>query len=128
MGILTGMKFAEALALRADAAHRAEQLRTRIMASARRWDGERPAEDSRSLLGEAARVLRPVCPGLMSYCQTSTGHDHARDHEHNLCIDDHALYLVLLSRIAMLRTAMADQCSARRGRRPSWSRVWAMVR
>jgi hypothetical protein len=51
------MKFAEALALRADAARRAEQLRARLMANARRWDGERPAEDSLSLLGEAARVL-----------------------------------------------------------------------
>lgn len=44
--ILVRMKLAEALALRADAARRAEQLRARIAASARYQEGETPAEDA----------------------------------------------------------------------------------
>ncbi|GGR88639.1 hypothetical protein GCM10010169_36150 [Micromonospora fulviviridis] len=51
------MKLAEALALRADAARRAEQLRTRIAASARHQEGEAPAEDAAVLLVEASEVL-----------------------------------------------------------------------
>ena len=51
------MKLAEALALRADASRRAEQLRSRITGSARHQEGETPAEDAASLLVEAGRVL-----------------------------------------------------------------------
>lgn len=51
------MKLAEALALRADAARRVEQLRVRIVASARFQEGEEPAEDARALLAEAGLVL-----------------------------------------------------------------------
>ncbi|MEU7980977.1 DIP1984 family protein [Micromonospora sp. NPDC049081] len=51
------MKLAEALALRADAARRAEQLRARIVASARFQEGETPAEDATALLTEAGVVL-----------------------------------------------------------------------
>lgn len=51
------MKLAEALALRADAARRAEQLRARIVASARFQEGEKPAEDAAALLGEVGEVL-----------------------------------------------------------------------
>lgn len=51
------MKLAEALALRADAARRAEQLRARIAASARYQEGEAPAEDAAALLAEAGEVL-----------------------------------------------------------------------
>ena len=51
------MKVAEALAVRADAARRVEQLRSRIAASARHQEGEEPAEDAASLLAEAAAVL-----------------------------------------------------------------------
>jgi hypothetical protein len=51
------MKLAEALALRADAARRAEQLRARIAASARYQEGEAPAEDATALLAEAGEVL-----------------------------------------------------------------------
>ncbi|MDG4795459.1 DIP1984 family protein [Micromonospora sp. WMMD1082] len=51
------MKLAEALALRADAARRAEQLRARIVASARHQEGETPAEDAAALLVEAGEVL-----------------------------------------------------------------------
>ncbi|WP_328852159.1 DIP1984 family protein [Micromonospora globbae] len=51
------MKLAEALALRADAARRVAQLRTRVVASARYQEGEAPAEDPASLLAEAGEVL-----------------------------------------------------------------------
>jgi hypothetical protein len=51
------MKLAEALALRADAARRVEQLRARIAASARYQEGEAPAEDAAALLAEAGAVL-----------------------------------------------------------------------
>ena len=51
------MKVAEALALRADAARRVEQLRARIVAGARYQEGEAPAEDAAVLLAEAGEVL-----------------------------------------------------------------------
>jgi len=51
------MKLAEALALRADASRRAEQLRSRIAGSARYQEGEAPAEDAAALLTEAGQVL-----------------------------------------------------------------------
>lgn len=51
------MKLGEALAERADAARRVEQLRTRIAASARYQEGETPAEDAARLLAEADEVL-----------------------------------------------------------------------
>jgi hypothetical protein len=55
--ILVGVKLAEALALRADAARRVAQLRTRVVASARYQEGEAPAEDPASLLAEAGEVF-----------------------------------------------------------------------
>jgi len=51
------VKLAEALSLRADATRRIEQLRTRIVASARFQEGEEPAEDAQALLTEAGAVL-----------------------------------------------------------------------
>jgi hypothetical protein len=51
------VKLAEALALRADATRRIEQLRTRIVANARFQEGEEPAEDAQALLAEASAVL-----------------------------------------------------------------------
>jgi DNA repair exonuclease SbcCD ATPase subunit len=51
------VKLAEALAERADAARRVEQLRARVMASARYQEGEEPAEDAARLLTEVEEVL-----------------------------------------------------------------------
>ncbi|WP_340560620.1 DIP1984 family protein [Streptomyces sp. GSL17-111] len=51
------MKLAEALAERAEAARRVEQLRTRIVNSARHQEGESPAEDAAQLLSEVGEVL-----------------------------------------------------------------------
>ncbi|CCA58022.1 Conserved protein [Streptomyces venezuelae ATCC 10712] len=43
--------------LRADAARRVEQLRARVVGSARYQEGEEPAEDAGALLAEAGEVL-----------------------------------------------------------------------
>ncbi len=51
------MKLAEALSLRADSARRIEQLRARIISSARFQEGEEPAEDAAALLAEAGHLL-----------------------------------------------------------------------
>lgn len=51
------MKLAEALAMRADATRRVEQLRGRITGNARYQEGEPPAEDAAALLVEAGEVL-----------------------------------------------------------------------
>lgn len=51
------MKLAEALALRADANRRVEQLRSRAIANARYQEGEPPSEDAAALLIEAETVL-----------------------------------------------------------------------
>jgi hypothetical protein len=51
------MRAAEALALRADAQRRFEQLRGRAQASARYQEGEEPAEDANALVAEAEQVL-----------------------------------------------------------------------
>jgi hypothetical protein len=57
------MKLAEALALRADANRRVEQLRSRITSNARYQEGEEPAEDAAELLsrvGEACAELESL--------------------------------------------------------------------
>ncbi|THA82695.1 DIP1984 family protein [Streptomyces sp. A0592] len=51
------MKLAEALAERAEATRRVEQLRARVVSSARYQEGETPAEDATQLLAEAGEVL-----------------------------------------------------------------------
>jgi hypothetical protein len=51
------LKLAEALAERAAASRRVEQLRTRIVSSARYQEGDVPAEDAAALLVEVGEVL-----------------------------------------------------------------------
>ena len=50
------MKLAEALAERSDCQKRLEEIRKRIIRSARVQEGEQPAEDSAELLAEAQRI------------------------------------------------------------------------
>ncbi len=50
------MKLAEALALRAEATRRIEQLRGRIVDNARYQEGETPAEDAVSLLAQTSQA------------------------------------------------------------------------
>ena len=51
------MKLAEALILRADCQKRYEQLKARILRSAKVQEGDQPAEDPRELLAELERVV-----------------------------------------------------------------------
>ncbi|MEU1121374.1 MULTISPECIES: DIP1984 family protein [unclassified Streptomyces] len=51
------MKLAEALAERAEATRRVEQLRSRVVSSARYQEGETPAEDAAQLLSDAGEAL-----------------------------------------------------------------------
>jgi hypothetical protein len=51
------MRLAEALSMRAEATRRVEQLRARIVGSARYQEGEAPAEDAASLLAQTGEVL-----------------------------------------------------------------------
>ncbi|MBE1484557.1 DIP1984 family protein [Plantactinospora soyae] len=51
------MKLAEALADRAAASRRVEQLRGRIVSNARHQEGESPAEDPQQLLAEVGEAL-----------------------------------------------------------------------
>lgn len=52
------MKLAEALADRADASRRVEQLRSRVVANARYQEGEQPTEDAAELLTRPRRRVR----------------------------------------------------------------------
>lgn len=54
------VKLAEALAERAEATRRVEQLRARVVSSARYQEGETPAEDAAQLLAEAGEVLESL--------------------------------------------------------------------
>ncbi|MER5866264.1 DIP1984 family protein [Kitasatospora sp. NPDC002040] len=51
------MKLAEALAERAAASRRVEQLRARVIGSARYQEGEEPAENAAEILAQAGEVL-----------------------------------------------------------------------
>ncbi|MFI9787556.1 DIP1984 family protein [Kitasatospora sp. NPDC051984] len=51
------MKLAEALAQRAAAVRQVEQLRARVVGSARYQEGEEPAENAAEILAQAAEVL-----------------------------------------------------------------------
>jgi Family of unknown function (DUF6847) len=54
------VKLAEGLALRADATRRVEQLRSRIVGSARYQEGEEPPEDAAALLAESSAALHEL--------------------------------------------------------------------
>jgi hypothetical protein len=54
------MKLAEALALRAEATRRIEQLRARIIDNARYQEGEEPAEDAAGLLIQSSQVCEEL--------------------------------------------------------------------
>jgi hypothetical protein len=54
--VKTPMKLAEALALRAEAIRRIEQLRGRIVDNARYQEGEEPAEDAAALLAQTGQA------------------------------------------------------------------------
>jgi len=103
------MKLAEALALRADATRRVEQLRERIVASARYQEGEEPAEDAHALLTEAGTVLDELEVLIRRINRTNAT---ARIGEEGTITDALARRDVLRARHAMM-TAAADAAAGR---------------
>ncbi|MBW1597016.1 DIP1984 family protein [Streptomyces sp. JJ38] len=73
------MKLAEALAERVDASRRVEQLRARIVSSARYQEGETPAEDAGQLLAEVGEVLGTLEPLIQRINRTNSATDMGQD-------------------------------------------------
>ncbi|MFF7749070.1 DIP1984 family protein [Streptomyces sp. NPDC007971] len=73
------MKLAEALAERAEAARRVEQLRARIVSSARYQEGETPAEAADQLLAEADEVLAALETLIRRINRTNAATDMGHD-------------------------------------------------
>lgn len=72
-GMVGSVKLAEALAQRADAQKRLEQLRARIQGSARYQEGEEPPEEAGALLREADRVLDELEDLIRRINRTNSG-------------------------------------------------------
>ncbi|GHF54251.1 hypothetical protein GCM10010218_39370 [Streptomyces mashuensis] len=73
------MKLAEALAERGEATRRVEQLRARIVSSARYQEGESPAEDAAQLLAEAGDVLDSLETLIRRINRTNAATDMGQD-------------------------------------------------
>lgn len=101
------MKLAEALALRAEARRRVEQLRARITASARYQEGEEPAEDAAALLVEADETLEGLQSLIRRVNRTNAATDLGAD---GTMTDALARRDVLRLRHAVI-TAAADAAS-----------------
>lgn len=101
------MKLAEALALRAEARRRVEQLRARITASARYQEGEEPAEDAAALLVEADDTLEGLQSLIRRVNRTNAATDLGAD---GTMTDALARRDVLRLRHAVI-TAAADSAS-----------------
>lgn len=74
------MKLAEALAERSDCQNRIEEIRKRLVRSARVQEGEQPAEDTTELLAEAERVYARVLElvGAINRTNSKTAFDEKR--------------------------------------------------
>ena len=103
------MKLAEALAERSDAKRRVEQLRARLVGSARYQEGETPAEDAASLLAEAGEALDALESLIRRINRTNATVDMGAD---GTLTDALARRDVLRVRHALLTTA-ADAASGR---------------
>jgi hypothetical protein len=112
--VKTPMKLAEALALRADAARRIEQLRGRIVDNARYQEGEEPAEDAASLLA----LTSGVCAELESLIRRINRTNAAAQMGSETITDAIARRDVLKLRHS-ITTAAADAAA---GRERGWSR------
>jgi hypothetical protein len=108
------MKLAEALALRADAARRVEQLRVRIVGNARYQEGEEPVEDAQALLTEVGTVLDELEALIRQINRTNAA---ARIGENGTITDALARRDVLRVRHAVV-TAAADAAAGRSQRGP----------
>ena len=67
------MKLAEALILRADCQKRYEQLKARILRSAKVQEGDQPAEDPQELLAELERVVGELADLIKRINRTNSG-------------------------------------------------------
>jgi Family of unknown function (DUF6847) len=103
------MKLAEALAERADAVRRVEQLRARIVGSARYQEGETPAEDAAQLLTEVGEVLDGLQTLISRINRTNAA---VTVGEHGTLTDALARRDVLRLRHAVI-TAAADAAAGR---------------
>ena len=108
------MKLAEALALRAEAARRIEQLRSRIVDNARYQEGEEPAEDAASLLAQTGQA----CTDLESLIRQINRTNAAAPLGAGTITDAIARRDVLKLRHSIITTA-ADAAA---GRERGWSR------
>jgi len=74
------MKLAEALAERSDCQNRIEEIKKRLIRSARVQEGEAPAEDTTELLAEAERVFSRLLELVSAINRTNskTAFDHER--------------------------------------------------
>lgn len=108
------MKLAEALALRADATRRVEQLRVRIVGNARYQEGEEPAEDAQALLTEVGTVLDELEALIRQINRTNAA---AHIAENSTITDALARRDVLRARHAVV-TAAADAAAGRSQRGP----------
>lgn len=108
------MKLAEALALRADATRKVEQLRARIVANARYQEGEEPSEDAQALLTESGTVLDELETLIRRINRTNAA---ARIDGERTITDALARRDVLRARHAVV-TAAADAAAGRSQRGP----------
>lgn len=102
------MKLAEALALRAEATRRIEQLRGRIVANARYQEGEVPSEDAASLLAQTG----DACDQLESLIRRINRTNASARHGAGTITDAIASRDVLKVRHALI-TAAADAAAKR---------------
>lgn len=103
------MKLAEALALRADAKRRLEQLKTRAVACARYQEGEPPAEDAAALHREALAVLGEIETLVQRINRTNA----ATELEPGLTITDAIARRDTLGARHRLTAAVADSATGR---------------
>lgn len=108
------MKLAEALALRADAQKRFEQLRTRAQASARHQEGEEPAEDAAALLQEADVVLQELEDLIRRINRTNA----ATSLDDDLTVTDAIARCDVLRLRHSLLSSVADAASGKAGGMP----------
>jgi hypothetical protein len=106
------MKLAEALAERSDCQNRIEEIKKRLVRSARVQEGEQPAEDSTELLAETDRVFARVLELISAINRTNS--KSAFDNERT--ISDAIAERDVAGRRRGFLTGIADAASTRQDR------------